>query len=111
MTETTVVDFDQWKQWAASEECPVKGTIDFELAEELSKYFTGYMTGPVALYEGKVIASRVLTIYVHLEKVKRGIETLASQDQLFLYTIEQHLDKLSAPHWRLRYALLNDEKS
>ena len=105
-TDNTVIDFEQWKQWTLSEYTSI--TPDFELAEILNKYFTGYMTGPVALYNGKAIAARVISFDVKDQKeLEQHLESLSAQDQLFLYTIEHYI---SIGHWRLRYALLNDEK-
>lgn len=122
MTDNTVIDFEQWKEWASSAECSVKDTIDFRLTEKLSKYFTGFMTGPVALYEGKAIVARTIAIYVLDERVDHDLERLASQDQLFLYTVEYHPVTLvesifdfmktsykTRAYWSLRYALLNDD--
>jgi hypothetical protein len=106
MTDNTVIDFEQWKQWALSEYITI--TPDFELAETLNKYFTGYMTDPVALYNGKAIAARVISFDAKDQKeLEQHLEILSAQDQLFLYTIEHFL---SIGRWTLRYALLNDEK-
>jgi hypothetical protein len=105
-TDNTVIDFEQWKQWTLSEYTSI--TPDSELAEFFNKYFTGYMTDPVALYDGKAIVARVISFNAKDQKeLEQHLESLSAQGELFLYTIEHYT---STAHWRLRYALLNDEK-
>lgn len=132
-----VVDYDSWKEWAASNDSikqlyGAAAIIDTNSADFLRNCFTGYMTVPVAMFKGITLAAKTIKVEGTVDsiiEVKKFFEGLQTNTDIFLYqiiffpsfvtykqvdmqtfeTITLDPPVMSTPYWNIRYAVLNDE--